>query len=133
MLAKQRDAYNQLWSFTEAKIKEAENAAEAADCLFEGLSILALHTQPEESKVAQIEEEIQTLENEDLGQTNRPLDEWYQARQAKEKELEKAQAQLETAREHYVAPFERLLESLEQAVNAFQTADHKSNIGKKNR
>lgn len=123
-----RSDYNQRHGAAKSVFQESQDTAQSADHLFRGANHF-LNTKLEEATVAQVEAEIAVLESEDLGISGRTLQEWFADRDARQAELEAAQAALATASERIVAPLAGLLQEVKNAATTFAAVDPNTDIG----
>ncbi len=120
--------YNQRHAGAVAVIQDGKDSAEAADHLYRGCNHF-LNSKLEEAVVTGLEADITALEAEDLDVSGRSLQEWFAERDAKQEELQAAQAALEAAERQYVDPLAGLKQAVQEASTTFAAADPSTDVG----
>lgn len=135
-LLERRKAYNTAWKTAAAYLVQAKAAVPGWPALQAGAKNLLLDTVAESPEIAaakaeveSLEDEIDTLNNEDLAATGRTLQQWFQDRQAKEVQLLEARKLLEGLNAQAAHPLVPVVAEVAGAATAINALTQNAVIG----
>lgn len=115
--------YNRNWDRADAELQQAKAAKASASHLFKSVDYF-LKAKPEQDAVDTIQGELEVLQAEDLQQTGKPFEQWFEEFESKKLELEIAERRLAAAEQTYITAHASLKAALEDASKDFEKVDN---------
>jgi small-conductance mechanosensitive channel len=135
-LLRLRDAFNKTWKVAEASLGATKSGVSGWPTVRKAVKALILDAERESAEVTDkrdalkaLQKELKDLKKEDLGQSGRSLEDWYQDRAALERAIAEATEALDSLARRQSNPLVAELESIEEHIGVIDALKADKAIG----